>query len=198
MIVKIIVFCIISYLLGSIPFGLIIGKLRGKDIRKEGSKNIGATNVFRVVGKVEGIITLILDVLKGVIPVIWFPSFFAHNSEISQLLPVLFGFFAFCGHIWTIFLKFKGGKGVATALGIFTALAPKAMFITAILGIIIIYKTRYVSLGSLIGCYVFVVFNYIIYKNIYLTMGSLLFAIIITWKHRGNIERLLKGIENKI
>ena len=121
-------FGVVSYLLGSIPNGLLIARVKGIDIRKVVSGNIGATNVYRSVSKSLGILTFVLDALKGAIPALWFPVQAAHcaQSPLPPWLPLLFGGLAIAGHTWPVYLKFKGGKGVATSAGALIGIAPRA------------------------------------------------------------------------
>lgn len=196
-----IILMLTAYLVGSIPNGYLLGKCFGKDIRKQGSGNIGATNTLRSLGKAAGVLTLLLDALKGALPVVIFPMLLSGDHlpvSIYQNAGIFFGFAAFCGHNWTIFLKFKGGKGVATALGIFMVLSWKAMIIAVILAVILIAITRYVSLGSLSGGYIFVLTNHLISQQWTLTGVAILIMVIITLRHKANIQRLLQGNENKI
>ena len=133
-----------AYLIGSIPTGLLLGKAYGIDVRKEGSGNIGATNLYRTVGRKVGIITLIGDCLKGLLPVV-----LVKFSTLPPEFAAWVGLAAFCGHVFSVFLKFKGGKGVATALGVFLALAPLATAIAIALFAGLMFLWRYVSLGSI-------------------------------------------------
>lgn len=183
-----------SYLIGSIPFGVIITKLfTGKNIRKKGSKNIGATNALRTGGFFVGFMTFLFDFAKGYFPVIITINLFGFDH-----LYYLFSAIAcFVGHIYPVWLKFKGGKGVATFLGVLLALSMKMFFVVFLLMLAVVAKTRYVSLASLIGV---------------LAAGTIAFfegdpnqalvilgmAIIVVLRHKDNIERLLKNRENKI
>ena len=143
---KVLIFVIISYLLGSLPNGLYVANLKGIDIRNEGSKNTGATNVFRVMGAKFGILVLILDALKGFIPL-----FIAEKFGVTGNSLVLIGITAVIGHTFSPFLNFKGGKGVATSLGIFLYLAPIPMLITLLMFFVVVGITKYVSLGSVLA-----------------------------------------------
>ena len=201
-----ILFCIASYLLGSVPTGLVLAKLFSeKDIREAGSGNIGATNVARVLGKKLGIITFLGDMLKGFLPV------FIGNQVFGHVLPVVtlrfavcaFGFAAFLGHLFPVYLKFGGGKGVATAFGIFLCLEPIAIPIVLSIFLIIVSGWRYVSLGSLAATaampFVLAGLAYFIRP---VSAPALLLSIVIAFfiflKHKSNIQRLLTGSENKI
>ncbi len=183
-----------GYLAGSIPTGVILSKLFGtKDIRQEGSGNIGATNVYRVSGAKLGIFTLLGDVLKGFIPVALTCSLMDSEMWIAAV-----AFFTFLGHLFPIFLKFRGGKGVATALGIFLVIAPLMVPCVIIVFILVVMMWKYVSLGSLVSSAILPVFlcaaGYnIVYVNLSLFIGCLIF-----YRHWENIRRLQEGVEKKI
>ena len=198
---------VLSYLVGSIPAGYIIGKLfKGTDIRNHGSGNIGFTNVLRVLGPVPGIITLLADVGKGVAAVLAVSQLGKlQPASLTPYLPVLCGGFAIVGHVWTIFLKFRGGKGVATSLGIFTSLFWQAGLISLGVWIIAVAITRYVSLGSILLCISFCVATFatapgdawsIQYIWAVRILGLVVTAIVI-YRHKGNIQRLASGEERK-
>lgn len=212
-----------SYLIGSIPFGLIIGKLKGKDIRKEGSGNIGATNVTRVVGKGWGKLCFVLDFLKGAIPVLLvsyvtpkelFPfltglvpaawqHFMDSVPDPLKVLPSLAAFAAVAGHIWPVYLKFKGGKGVSTAAGAILALNPFALIGAAIIWVVTFLISRYVSLASILAAGSMPVFA-ILFTLLHITRASLpevllffLLALLTIVKHSSNIRRLRQGTESR-
>lgn len=194
MIIQISLLLAICYIIGSIPTAYIIGKLFGKcDIRQVGSGNVGATNVFRVIGHVPGIIVLIIDILKGVIAVL-LARFLLHQ----QLIEIIAGILSIAGHTWTIFLKFKGGKGVATSLGVFTALAPIPVIIVLPIFVLIVALTKYVSLGSIIGAILLPFLIWQIEANIVLTLLATVVSVFILIKHIPNIKRLIAGNENKL
>ncbi len=187
----------ISYLIGAIPTAFLAGKLlKGIDIRKVGSGNIGATNVFRSVGKFAGVSVLIIDILKGVIPVL-LSSHFAPGS-CTEIFRILAGLAAICGHNWTIFLNFKGGKGVATSTGVLLTLAPVATLTAFVLFVLTVAITRYISLGSIIAASLMPPLVW------YLNPGQtelfyfvLVIAILIDLKHIPNIKRLIRHEEHK-
>lgn len=189
----------LSYLLGSIPFGFVIAKLfGGRDVRKGGSGNIGATNVARVVGPVAGILTLLLDAAKGGFSV-WIAAR-AANGE-SWIL-VLAGFFAMLGHCFPVWLRFRGGKGVATAAGVFLALCPAAMLAATILFLVIVSFWRYVSLGSIAAAAAIPLLVYLLWAPRFappatVTLTSLAIAALVIFQHRSNIARLARGEEPK-
>ena len=141
-----------AYLIGSIPTGFLMTKIfMGADIRNAGSKNVGATNVYRVAGKLPGLLTLIIDIVKGVIVVTVVAEFsYSYLPDVDYIFyKTLLGLIAILGHIWPVFLKFKGGKGVATTIGVTGAIAPPVLFTSLIIWLIVFIPTKYVSLGSL-------------------------------------------------
>jgi glycerol-3-phosphate acyltransferase PlsY len=183
----------LAYLVGSIPFGLILSKLFAKrDIRSAGSGNIGATNVYRVLGKTLGGLTLVFDILKGAIFVI-----LAEVVTHSEIWASLAGLAAFLGHLYPIYLKFRGGKGVATSVGIFLFLAPYALLVDIVIFLLVVYQTRYVSLGSIIAAallpVILLVFSY---SYVYVILAVIMGGFIIP-RHRDNIQRLKQGRETK-
>lgn len=196
---------ILSYLLGSIPTSYIIGKLlKGIDLREHGSGNVGATNTFRVLGPVPGIIVLLVDILKGLIAVLFISRLAMGTSFSAEWVKVLCGIAAISGHDWTIFLKFRGGRGVATSIGVFFALVPQAIGIALGAGLVVIALSRYVSLGSISGAILFPILVYLFYlfKEEPLPLpylfSSLLASFLVIIKHIPNIKRLIKGKENRL
>lgn len=188
-----------AYLLGSIPFGLILAKLLGgTDVRKAGSGNIGATNVARVVSPFAGILTLILDAAKGGLAV-WIAGRVMHGAAGGM---VLAGFFAMLGHCFPLWLRFRGGKGVATAAGAFAALCPAALAAALILFILVAGFWRYVSLASLAAAAAIPLLVYLLWAPRFappesVTLTSLAIAALVIYQHRGNIARLARGEEPK-
>lgn len=181
-----------AYLLGSIPTGLLLGKAYGIDVRKEGSGNIGATNLYRTVGRKVGVLTLIGDCLKGMLPVLavaW--------SGLPPDYAAWVGLAAFCGHVFSLFLKFKGGKGVATALGVFLALSPLAVCAALLVFIGLMLKWRYVSLGSVSAAAVMPLAIMLMGGDSTLVIVTMIIAVIVIVKHHENIKRLLAGTENR-
>lgn len=182
-----------AYLIGSIPTGVLLGKAYGIDVRKEGSGNIGATNLYRTVGRKVGIITLVGDCLKGFLPVL-LVKFSALPPEFAAWV----GLAAFCGHVFSVFLKFRGGKGVATALGVFLALAPMAVAIALAVFAVLMYFWRYVSLGSIAAAAVMPLAVFFLGGGGRTdTVITLAIAAIVIIRHHENIKRLLSGTENK-
>lgn len=210
MITLYLIVAIVAYLLGSIPFGYLLVRIfRGEDIRRTGSGNIGATNVARSGAKGLGIATLVLDALKGALAV-WLAilvagskynlcgDFVEHPCAPALRLMALASLGAVLGHVFPVWLRFKGGKGVATALGVFCVLFPKAILLALAIFILVVAITRYVSLGSILGAIAFPVAAYFMQNADWL---SLLLAsgvsVIIILKHHQNISRLLAGTENR-
>ncbi len=184
---------IIAYVLGSVPFGIIFSRLfGGKDPRTTGSRNIGATNVRRSAGKTAAALTLIADILKGAAPV-----YAAEALGLPSAFVAASGFAAFLGHLYPVFLGFKGGKGVATACGVMAVIAPLATVIALLVFIITVAIKRYVSLGSMLAAGSMPIILYLIGASEFVGLGVLI-AAFITLKHRANIRRLLAGEENKL
>lgn len=191
---ELILLTILSYLLGSIPTGILIAMLMGgPDPRSVGSGNIGATNVMRATGLLAGALTLLGDVLKGAIPVLLGLYIFGSILGVSLLALA-----SFLGHLFPVFLGFKGGKGVATAAGVFLVISPLAVLIDGIIFGLVVYISRYVSLGSLTA----VVLLPILITHFQATRGYLPLAVVIgvlvIVKHAGNIKRLIQGKENPV
>ncbi|MCX8111029.1 MAG: glycerol-3-phosphate 1-O-acyltransferase PlsY, partial [Syntrophorhabdaceae bacterium] len=184
---------VIAYLIGSIPIGLILSKIKGKDPRQVGSGNIGATNVMRTAGKTMGIITLLGDVVKG-----FFPVIVVKNYSHEPIFVAVTGLAAFFGHLYPIYLRFKGGKGVATALGVYLAISPLAILIDILIFISVLLKWRYVSLGSLVGTAMMPVILIVLRVPYEYIILSVLIGVFIFIKHRDNIRRLVKGQENRL
>lgn len=183
-----------GYLLGSVPTGLLLAKAFSKvDPRKMGSKNIGAANIFRTAGKGLGILTLLGDVLKGMIPI-----GIAIQLNVSDLWLAGVGLSTFLGHVFPIFLGFRGGKGVATALGVYLVVSPIAVFIEFLLFAGLVWKWRYISLGS-ISCATTIPILIAFFRSdsqAYFIL-SVIIAALILYRHQENIIRLLQGTENK-
>ncbi|MGW9857300.1 acyl phosphate:glycerol-3-phosphate acyltransferase [Staphylococcus hominis] len=197
----IVLMLILSYLIGAIPNGYVIGKLFfKKDIRQFGSGNTGATNSFRVLGKPTGFIVTFLDIFKGFITVffpVWFP---VHaNGPISTFFThgLIVGIFAILGHVYPIYLKFKGGKAVATSAGVVLGVNPILLLILAIIFFGILYLTKYVSLSSIVAAISCVICSLIIHDYILFGMSAFV-SIILIFRHRSNIVRIFKGEEPKI
>lgn len=189
----IILLAVLSYLIGSIPFGLLIAKTQGQDIRTVGSGNIGATNVLRSLGKPLGIACFVLDALKGFVPASLFPMF----GNVDPTFEILFGAAAILGHNFPVFLKFKGGKGVATGAGVLLSVSPLAVVIGGGTWVVVFYISGYVSLGSIIAALVVILVGWTAgYDPVTATALTLLGALTI-YRHRTNIQRLKNGTESK-
>jgi acyl phosphate:glycerol-3-phosphate acyltransferase len=190
---------VIAYLLGSIPFGLILAKLfGGKDVRKTGSGNIGATNVVRAAGLAAGILTLILDVAKGAAAVM----LGAKLSNDSATWMMIAALAALVGHCYPVWLGFKGGKGVATAAGIFLVLCPAAFLGSIIVFILVVLLWRFVSLGSIAAAGAMPLLIYLFWAPrhappLVIMLGTLAAVVLIVYKHNGNLQRLVEGVEPK-
>lgn len=183
-----------AYLVGSIPNAIIVGKLwKGIDVRQHGSGNIGATNVFRVLGAGPGAVVLFLDALKGVIGV-YFGMLWLHTGWGL----VFGGIVAIIGHNWPVWLKFKGGRGVATGLGVITMLVPKITLIVLSVFILVVYFTKYVSLGSIVAAVLVPLLMLGFGEQLPILVFGIVGSIFILIRHRANIGRLLNGTELKI
>jgi glycerol-3-phosphate acyltransferase PlsY len=186
---------IASYLLGSIPTSYLAAKIgAGIDLREHGSKNLGATNLYRVLGWKYAIPVGAFDVAKGAVPVAVFGAFAGGDAWV----PVALGVAAVIGHVYPLFMKFRGGKGVATAAGAVLALAPAALGISALVWITVLVATGYVSLASMLGAIVFPIAVRLLDPGNAYTLGvGVLLAVFIIVTHRSNIKRLLAGEENR-
>ena len=189
-----------GYLLGSIPTGLLLTRLFSKtDPRHAGSQNIGATNIYRTAGKTLGVLTLIGDVLKGAIP-IWIANHWTQQPSwgLPDLWIAIAGLSPLLGHVFPIFLGFRGGKGVATALGVYLVISPISVLIEALIFAGVVWKWRFVSLGS-IACATSIPILIAFFRSdsqAYFIL-SVVIAALILYRHQANISRLLQGTENK-
>lgn len=188
-----------AYLVGGIPFGYLVGRLRGVDVRTVGSRNIGATNVFRTVGKKWGFLAFFLDVMKGLLP-----TLAAKRWGCVDWLPLAVGVACVVGHMLTPYMKFRGGKGVATAFGMLIGLAPALVGVAFLVFVVAFASTNYISLGSCLAAAFLAV---AVWFPVLGTRGSAdlpqcvlvtAIALFVIWKHRSNIKRLASGTENKI
>jgi len=193
------VLVLLAYLLGAIPFGLILTKIfGGKDVREHGSGNIGATNVSRVAGPLAGVLTLLFDVLKGAAAV-WFTGRLTGHSALWMMLA---GSAALAGHCFPVWLGFQGGKGVATALGLFVMLCPLAALAAFVLFLLVFVFWRYVSLASISAAAAMPLLIYFLWAPphappLVVTFGTLFAAALVIYKHKANLQRLLSGSEPK-
>lgn len=190
---------VIAYFLGAIPFGFLIVKVRGRDIRETGSGNIGAANVARNAGAIAGVLTLILDAGKGYLAV-WIAARWTHSNERWMMAAALA---AVIGHMFPVWLRFKGGKGVATGLGVFLPIAATAVLAAVVLWIVVVAFWRYSSLGSILAAVALPIFVHLLYAPLHapppeVTVGTILISILVLVKHRGNMERLMNGTESRL
>lgn len=187
------VLTIIAYLFGAVPFGLLVAKSRGVNIREKGSGNIGATNVFRVVGKGWGTFTFVLDALKGFIPAFFFPMI----GQLEGDYGVLFGLTAILGHSFPVYLKFKGGKGVATSAGMLLGVAPAAVGVGFLVWITCLLLSRIVSLASILAAAAVGISVWFLKDSVIICIALSVLAVLVIWLHRANIKRLMNGTENR-
>jgi glycerol-3-phosphate acyltransferase PlsY len=186
---------LLSYVVGAFPTSFLAGRLvKGIDLRQHGSKNLGATNVYRVLGWKVAVPVALIDILKGTIPVV----FFAPRVSPSLTVALLMGMAAIVGHVFSVFVGFRGGKGVATAAGVMLGLTPWAIAVTTTVWILLVWLTGYVSLASMAGAVTLPVAAWFLYpgRREIIWLDVLLAAAII-WLHRANIKRLLNGTENR-
>lgn len=192
---------LLAYLIGSFPTSFVLTKsLKGIDIRQVGSKNAGATNVLRAAGKIPALITLIIDILKGFLVVaVLAPLLYSSIRELDyDFYRIFLGLVTVCGHIWPVFLGFKGGKGVATTIGVGLAIAPVPLTVSLFIWTAIFSMTKYVSLSSIISLMIFPILTAVFNYSIYTIIFSIVICAVVIYKHKTNISRLLKGEENKI
>ena len=190
-----------AYLVGSVPFGYLIGRARGVDVRTVGSKNIGATNVYRTVGKGWGILAFACDFLKGLLPTLLAVQFVSTSSSLiphPSSLPVCVGLAAVIGHTLTVFMRFRGGKGVATAFGMMMALAPYPSLLAFAVFVVTVWLSHYISLGSMLAALALAGLVWAFPATLLLRVIVALIAVFVIYKHRSNIGRLVSGTENKI
>ncbi len=194
----------LAYLVGAIPFGLLIARLKGVDIRSVGSKNIGATNVFRCVGKGWGVLTFLLDAAKGLAPALVFPLLQGQSGlpvpqGVEGSFGLLCGIAAILGHNFPVYLKFKGGKGVATSAGVLLGVAPAAVGLGLLGWVVLFVVTRYVSVASIGAAVLVPLAGWWLYARagIFLPVSLTLLGVLIVARHAKNIQRLLAGTENR-
>lgn len=210
-----IVVAIAGYLLGSIPTGFLVAKARGIDIRSVGSGNIGATNAMRVLGKPAGILVLLVDAIKGyaacaiLCPLIYneiSPHYFGlyvpfrnEPVEVQTKYYLIAGIFAVLGHNYTCWLKFKGGKGIATTAGVYLALTPLAVGVALVVFVFALLMTRYVSVGSISAAIALPATVWILQPhNLFLGIVTTALGVLAIYKHKSNIKRLMQGTENRL
>lgn len=183
---------ILAYALGAIPFGVLVARRHGVDIMSVGSKNVGATNVWRTLGKGPGTLVFLLDVAKG-----WVPSFVALQATGQQDLAFFVGIVAILGHSFSPFIRFKGGKGIATGLGVFLGTSPYVALIALAIFIALVAATRYVSLGSIIASLSLPILGWIFKDPWPMIVGEAVIGVFAAVRHKANIARLLNGTESK-
>jgi glycerol-3-phosphate acyltransferase PlsY len=187
---------IASYLLGAVPTSYLAARLfRGIDLREHGSRNLGATNLYRVLGWRYAVPVGLLDAAKGLVPVL----VFAPRVSSSELFALICGLVAVVGHVFSVFVGFKGGKGVATAAGVMLGLTPAALGVAVLVWVALVYLTGYVSVGSIVAAAIFPLAVYLLEppdRPVMLWLDIAVAAAIV-WFHRGNIQRLFKGTENR-
>lgn len=188
-----IIWMIIAYFIGNISTAYFVGKLMGKiDIRNHGSGNAGATNALRVLGVKAGIVTLLGDMLKGLI-IVGVAKYFG-----SLQLALACGLAVVIGHDFPVFFHFKGGKGIATSIGIFTFIDPVATILSVIIGLMVIVKSKYVSLGSIIGIALAPFVMFILKRPREIIIYTSIISLLTIYQHRANVKRLFNGTENKL
>ncbi|MFA5092968.1 MAG: glycerol-3-phosphate 1-O-acyltransferase PlsY [Candidatus Omnitrophota bacterium] len=202
-----IVALLVSYLLGSIPTAYLFGKyLKGIDIRKSGSGNVGATNALRVLGKRAGIVVLIIDIAKGLVVVTLLADLFVNKSGLwqAQNLRIIMGLCCICGHIWTVFLQFKGGKGIATSFGVLLGLAMKIPGLNIVVGIVILVWIivficfRMVSLASVLAALALPILCLLFKQPLLLSLVNLLLSAFVIMRHKANLIRIFQGKESRL
>lgn len=189
------ILCVIgSYLVGSVPFGLLLSRGSGIDIRSQGSKNIGATNVTRLLGKKRGALTLLCDLLKGIVPMV-LASLLLRGAPQSEIFVGVCGLAAVLGHMFPLYLRFHGGKGVATSLGVFLFLQPLAVLGCVAVFVLSVRLSGFVSLGSLFGSISILLWLWLLNAPGWMLLLGACIVGLIWFKHYPNIQRLLKGQE---
>ncbi|MBL8064928.1 MAG: glycerol-3-phosphate 1-O-acyltransferase PlsY [Chthonomonadaceae bacterium] len=200
MALTVLVFGLVSFVLGSIPFGFLVGRKHGVDVTKSGSGNIGATNVLRVLGKAPAALVILLDISKGVFPVMLTRTWLSqeHSAQNALVGASMVGFMAVAGHVFSPFLKFQGGKGVATGLGVVFASCPIAALCCLGAFTIVMLTTRIVSLGSMLGCVTAIVTLFVTKQPLVMCVVLAAMGALIIYRHSSNIRRLLRGQEPRI
>ncbi len=192
--IELIILLLVSYLVGAIPCGVVLTKLAGgEDVRKAGSGNIGATNVYRVAGRKLGAMTFIGDALKGALPIIYAIHLAGMASEQVAMVATA----TFLGHLYPVYIGFKGGKGVATGCGIYLALSPLTAILGLTLFVVLVWRTRDISLASIWAAASLPAINFFVVRDIPLLLASLFLSGMVIFRHRENIKRLISGTESK-
>ncbi len=183
-----------AYLIGSVPTSYIMGRLHGIDLREHGSGNLGGTNAYRVMGATAGVPVVLIDATKGFVPAYFFPAL--DGSAIGDLA-LLYGLAAIAGHVWSIYMRFRGGKGVATGVGVLVALAPTSALIGLLVWIGVVAITRYVSVASISAATLVPLTAWLTDESRSTVLFSAAVAILVWWTHRGNLTRLARGQEHR-
>ncbi len=183
----------LAYLMGSIPFAFIVARRRGIDLRARGSRNVGATNVLRTAGVGSAVAAMCLDAIKGAVAVL-----IADRVSVGLVLPMAAGLASVVGHVYPVWLGFRGGKGVATAAGVFAVLAPVALAASGAVFVVAVFVTRYISIGSMSAAAVLAVTTIAAGGPLAISLGSLLVAALVVLRHRENLARLRAGTERRI
>lgn len=183
-----------AYLLGSFPTSYLVGRMHGIDLREHGSGNLGGTNAYRVLGASAGLPVVIVDVSKGFIPAYFFPAW--DGSPVGDLA-LLYGLAAISGHVWSIFMRFRGGKGMATGAGVLTALAPTSALVSLLVWIGVVSITRYVSVASLAAASLVPLTAWLTDEATSTVIFCVAIASFVWWTHRDNLRRLARGEENR-
>lgn len=183
-----------AYLLGSIPTSYLVGRVHGVDLREHGSGNLGGTNAYRVLGLRAGLPVVLVDVSKGFVPAYFFPGW--DGSPIGQLA-LVYGLAAIAGHVWSIFMRFRGGKGVATGAGVLVALAPTSALVGLLVWVGLVSITRYVSVASIAAATVVPVAAWMTDERASTVLFCAAIALFVWWTHRQNLRRLMRGEENR-
>ena len=195
---------VLGYLIGSFPTGYVVASARGVDIRSVGSGNIGATNVFRILGRPAGSLVLFVDALKGwlavviLAPVVYRILGLSPDSQEREFFQIIAGLAVVLGHNYTCWLKFKGGKGIATSAGVLIALVPWALLIILTVWIITFFLTRYVSLASILASATLPFATWLTTGSLTLVAVTSLMSVLAIYKHRSNMQRLLSGTESRV
>ena len=185
---------IVIYLVAAIPTGIVLARVMGyEDVRDKGSGNIGATNVYRVAGKLPGVLTLVGDILKGFLPLLACKTWLTPTPTQLGIACAV----AIVGHCYPVYLKFRGGKGIATALGIFLVISPTAVLGAAIVFGVTVAITRFISLGSVLAAMATPLLVLMLNEPQPIFLATLFIAALIIWRHRSNIKRLIDGSENR-
>lgn len=183
-----------SYLMGSFPTSYLVGRLHGIDLREHGSGNLGGTNAYRVMGLAAGLPVVIVDVAKGLAPAYFFPAW---DGSPSGQLALLYGLAAIAGHVWSVFVGFRGGKGVATGAGVLVALAPTSALVGLLVWVGLVTLTRYVSVASIAAASIVPVSAWLTDEAVSTVVFCAAVALFVWWTHRDNLRRLVRGQENR-